>query len=68
MVIVKCYINNMNKAQKQIIKEWRKGQNQLLEVEQKLKQSPHNICSGCGETIRPDQWSKNNFTLCIDCA
>jgi formylmethanofuran dehydrogenase subunit E len=27
----------------------------------------HNICSGCGETIRPDQWSENNFTLCIDC-
>jgi len=44
-----------------------------------LEKSPHNIwvkqyvrpdrllCDGCGETIRPDQWSENNFTLCIDC-
>ena len=64
MVIVKCYINNMNKAQKQIIKEWRKGYNKYME--QKAK-SPHNVCDGCGETIRPDQWSENNFTLCIDC-
>ena len=32
-----------------------------------LTKSPHNICDGCGETIRPDQWSENNFTLCIDC-
>jgi len=29
--------------------------------------SPHNVCDGCGETIKPDQWSDNNFTLCIDC-
>ena len=27
----------------------------------------HNECDDCGETIRPDQWSENNFTLCIDC-
>ena len=26
-----------------------------------------NECDDCGETIRPDQWSENNFTLCIDC-
>jgi len=32
-----------------------------------IAKSPHNICSGCGETIRPDQWSENNFILCIDC-
>ena len=32
-----------------------------------IAKSPHNICSGCGETIKPDQWSENNFTLCIDC-
>ena len=32
-----------------------------------IAKSPHNICDGCGETIRPDQWSENNFTLCIDC-
>jgi len=32
-----------------------------------LEKSPHNICDGCGETIRPDQWSENNFILCIDC-
>jgi len=32
-----------------------------------LEKSPHNICDGCGETIKPDQWSENNFTLCIDC-
>ena len=54
----------MNKAQKQIIKEWKKGHNKYME--QKAK-SPHNICDGCGETIRPDQWSENNFILCIDC-
>ena len=54
----------MNKAQKQIIKEWRKGHNKYME--QKAK-SPHNECADCGETIRPDQWSENNFTLCIDC-
>ena len=27
----------------------------------------HNECDDCGETIKPDQWSVNNFTLCIDC-
>jgi len=32
-----------------------------------LEKSPHNVCDGCGETIKPDQWSENNFTLCIDC-
>ena len=32
-----------------------------------IAKSPHNICSGCGETIKPDQWSDNNFILCIDC-
>jgi len=32
-----------------------------------LAKSPHNECADCGETIRPDQWSENNFTLCIDC-
>jgi formylmethanofuran dehydrogenase subunit E len=32
-----------------------------------IAKSPHNICDGCGETIRPDQWSENNFILCIDC-
>ena len=37
-----------------------------LQEEQKAK-SPHNECNDCGETIRPDQWSENNFTLCIDC-
>ena len=26
-----------------------------------------NECDYCGETIKPDQWSENNFTLCIDC-
>jgi len=24
-------------------------------------------CAECNETIKPDQWSENNFTLCIDC-
>ena len=72
----------MNKAQKQIIKEWRKGHNKYMEnktieiidgmivgyiKEENTKQPTHNICSGCNETIRPDQWSENNFTLCIDC-
>ena len=67
----------MNKAQKQIIKEWRKGHNKYMEQKEKkttpeifkklLTKSPHNTCDGCGETIRPDQWSENNFTLCIDC-
>ena len=65
MVFVKCYINNMNKTQKQIIKEWRKGHNKYME--QKAKQPTHNECAECGETIKPDQWSENNFTLCIDC-
>ena len=32
-----------------------------------IAKSPHNICDGCGETIKPDQWSENNFILCIDC-
>jgi len=27
----------------------------------------HNECAWCNETIKPDQWSENNFTLCIDC-
>ena len=32
---------------------------------------PHNVCDGCGETIKPDQWSKDireQVFLCIDCA
>jgi formylmethanofuran dehydrogenase subunit E len=59
MMIVKCYINNMkNKT--------------IKDTEEKteatpIAKSPHNICDGCGETIRPDQWSENNFILCIDC-
>ena len=32
-----------------------------------LTKLPHNVCDGCGATVRPDQWSENNFTLCIDC-
>ena len=39
----------------------------IKEKEENTKQPTHNICSGCGETIKPDQWSENNFTLCIDC-
>ena len=32
-----------------------------------LTKSLQNICDGCGEIIKHDQWSENNFTLCIDC-
>ena len=31
----------------------------------------HNECDDCGETIKPDQWSKDireQVFLCIDCA
>ena len=59
MVFVKCYINNMkNKT----IKDTEKKTEATP-----IAKSPHNICDGCGETIRPDQWSENNFILCIDC-
>ena len=36
-----------------------------------IAKSPHNICDGCGETVKPDQWSKDireQVFLCIDCA
>ena len=33
----------------------------------KAKQPTHNECADCGKTIKHDQWSENNFTLCIDC-
>ncbi len=36
-------------------------------IEDTKAKSPHNKCAECNETIRPDQWSENNFTLCIDC-
>jgi len=35
------------------------------------KQPTHNECAGCGETVKPDQWSKDireQVFLCIDCA
>tara|TARA_R110000868_G_scaffold5789_1_gene33975 strand:- start:119 stop:388 length:270 start_codon:yes stop_codon:yes gene_type:complete len=32
-----------------------------------LEETTHDECADCGETIRPDQWSEKNFTLCIDC-
>jgi len=37
------------------------------------KQPTHNAgkCDGCGETVKPDQWSKDireQVFLCIDCA
>ena len=35
--------------------------------EENTKQPTHNECADCGETIKHDQWSENNFTLCIDC-
>ena len=37
---------------------------ELFIVKQEEKR---NQCAECNETIRPDQWSENNFTLCIDC-
>ena len=61
MVFVKCYINNMENKTIKDTEETPEIFKKLLE------KSPHNICDGCGETIRPDQWSENNFTLCIDC-
>jgi hypothetical protein len=36
-------------------------------IEDTKAKSPHNKCAECNETIKPDQWSENNFTLCIDC-
>ena len=36
-----------------------------------IAKSPHDICDGCGETVKPDQWSKDireQVFLCIDCA
>jgi len=32
-----------------------------------IAKSTHNTCDDCHKEIRPDQWSPNNFTLCIDC-
>jgi len=53
----------MNKAKKHLTRK-----EETPEIFKKLlTKSPHNVCDGCGETIRPDQWSENNFTLCIDC-
>ena len=59
MMFVKCYINNM---QNKTIKDTEEKTEATP-----IAKSPHNICSGCGETIKPDQWSDNNFILCIDC-
>jgi len=40
----------------------------LKTLEEIFKDKPtHNECADCGETIKHDQWSKDNFTLCIDC-
>jgi hypothetical protein len=40
----------------------------LKTLEEIFKDKPtHNECADCGETIKPDQWSEDNFTLCIDC-
>ena len=36
-----------------------------------IAKSPHDTCDGCGETVKPDQWSKDireQVFLCIDCA
>ena len=53
----------MNKAKKHLTRK-----EETPEIFKKLlTKLPHNVCDGCGATIRPDQWSENNFTLCIDC-
>ena len=39
----------------------------VASLQEEQKANSHNICAECNETIRPDQWSENNFTLCIDC-
>ena len=61
-MIVNCYINNMNKIQYEKLKDPHDAPYRENE-----KQPTHNECADCGETIKPDQWSENNFTLCIDC-
>ena len=61
MVIVKCYINNM---QNKTTKEKKTETTPIAKL-------PHDTCDGCGETVKPDQWSKDireQVFLCIDCA
>jgi len=63
MMIVNCYINNMENKTIEIIDGMIVG----YIKEENTKQPTHNECADCGETIKPDQWSEDNFTLCIDC-
>ena len=54
----------MNKAKKHLTRK-----EELFIVKQEEKR--HDTCDGCGETVKPDQWSKDireQVFLCIDCA
>ena len=44
----------MNKAQKQIIKEWRKGHNKYMEQKEKIEEIKK--CQDCGCIPKNDEW------------
>ena len=60
----------MNKAQKQIIKEWRKGHNKYMEQKEKIDIKK---CEDCGCIPKNDEWYTPRSDIfqkekyCFDC-